>query len=121
MFIERMKQLRKESGLTQSELGKKINVSKAAVSGYETGIRNPDLETLQRIANTFNVSTDYLLGRTEDPNIKIEEKTYNSIDDIVKDRDMHQWLFDLIEKNPESLERIKKLSEVLQEEHKKEQ
>ncbi|EUJ53830.1 transcriptional regulator [Listeria fleischmannii FSL S10-1203] len=54
--------------MTQSDLGKKINVTKSAVSGYETGIRTPDSETLKKIATLFNVSTDYLLGRSDEKN-----------------------------------------------------
>lgn len=64
MFPKRLKQLRKERKLTQEELGKKINVSKVSISGYESGSRNPDTETLKKIADLFDVSIDYLLGRS---------------------------------------------------------
>lgn len=65
-FGERLKELRKKRSLTQSQLGARLNVTKASISGYENDTRSPDRETLVKIAEIFNVSTDYLLGRTED-------------------------------------------------------
>lgn len=65
-FGERLKDLRKKRSLTQSQLGDKLNVTKASISGYENDTRSPDRETLVKIAEIFNVSTDYLLGRTDD-------------------------------------------------------
>ena len=62
---ERLKQLRKEHKLTQTDLGNKINVTKVSISGYENGNRSPDTETLTRLADYFDVSTDYLLGRSD--------------------------------------------------------
>lgn len=60
----RLKQLRTESGLTQEELGKKVNVSKASISLYEKNLREPSRESLLTFAKFFDVSTDYLLGNT---------------------------------------------------------
>lgn len=77
MFLlkgERLKQLRKEKNLTQTELGNKINVTKVSISGYESGNRSPDTDTLQRLADFFEVSTDYLLGRTDTPALTPQEK-----------------------------------------------
>lgn len=65
-FPSRLKALRLRNKMTQEELGKKINVTKVSVSGYETGNRTPDTDTLMKIAQVFDVSVDYLLGRTED-------------------------------------------------------
>ncbi|HHP8972438.1 TPA: helix-turn-helix domain-containing protein [Listeria monocytogenes] len=64
----RIKYLRKRSNLTQGQLAKKMNLTQASISGYETGDRQPDNEILTRIADFFNVSIDYLLGRTSNPN-----------------------------------------------------
>lgn len=62
---DRIKQLRIAKKLTQEELGKIINVTKVSVSGYENGNRTPDTDTLQKMADYFDVSTDFLLGREE--------------------------------------------------------
>lgn len=65
-FGERLKKLRTSKRLTQEELGKIVHVSKVSISGYERGERSPDRETLTDLADYFEVSTDYLLGRTDD-------------------------------------------------------
>ncbi|KPU42131.1 HTH-type transcriptional regulator ImmR [Oxobacter pfennigii] len=65
MFGERLKEIRIESKLTQEELGDMVGVSGNTISKYETGDREPSLDILTRIANYFNVSLDYLLGRTD--------------------------------------------------------
>jgi len=66
-FASRIKKLRLERKLTQEQLGKMINVTKVSISGYENGNRSPDMETLQRIADYFDVKLDYLTGRSDDP------------------------------------------------------
>lgn len=60
--------LRRNNGVTQTELGKAIGVGKTTISNYETGYSTPDAETLIRIADYFDVSLDYLFGRTNDLN-----------------------------------------------------
>lgn len=63
-FPTRIKELRIERKLTQEQLGDKINVTKVSISGYESGNRKPDIETLQKLAEHFDVNVDYLLGNT---------------------------------------------------------
>lgn len=58
----RIKQLRLQADLTQTQLAKLLNVSPALISAYELGDRKPSLEILVSLAATFRVSTDYLLG-----------------------------------------------------------
>lgn len=62
----RLKELRKEKGITQKELANYLKVSRSTVAGYETDKRKPEYETLQKIADYFNVSVDYLLGSTNE-------------------------------------------------------
>ena len=62
---KRIKLIRTERGVTQEELGKYLNVGKSTISQYETNKSTPDPVTITKIADYFNVSTDYLLGRTE--------------------------------------------------------
>ena len=62
-----LRELRIQKGLTQAELSKALQVSASSIGMYEQGRREPDNETLGRIANFFNVTTDYLLGRTDEP------------------------------------------------------
>lgn len=62
MFKERFKELRLERKLSQGELAKELGVSQRSISSWETGFREPDFETLSKIAIFFGVSADYLLG-----------------------------------------------------------
>ena len=86
MLGDRLRKLRTKKKITQEELGRKVNVTKVSISGYENGNRNPDTDTLQKLADYFNVSTDYLLGRTDnlDGN-SIPELTKKDEKDIAKD------------------------------------
>ena len=69
-FSDRLRSLRKEHGLSQQELAKQLRcVSKSSVNMYERGEREPSFETLEVIADYFNVDMDYLLGKTNTPNI----------------------------------------------------
>lgn len=56
-----LKKLRKEKGLTQSELGKELGISPSTVGMYEQGRRVPDVPILKKMSAFFNVSIDYLL------------------------------------------------------------
>lgn len=63
MFNLRLKQLREQFCLSQYAFAKELNVSQSAVGNWEAGKRIPDTEMLCKIADFFNVSIDYLLGR----------------------------------------------------------
>ena len=60
-----LKRLRKERGLTQSDLAKILNISVSAYGNYELGQRTPTPDSLLKLAKFFNVTTDYLLGADE--------------------------------------------------------
>jgi len=64
-FGAKLRKLRKESELTQQQLADKLDVTKASISAYETNAKYPSIEVLIKIANTFHVSADYLLGISE--------------------------------------------------------
>ena len=65
MFGDRLKSLRNRKGLSQAEFAKQIGVSKSSVNMYERGEREPNFETLETIADYFNVDLDYLMGKSE--------------------------------------------------------
>ena len=75
MFQEQIKQLRLSLSMTQAAFGSQLGVSKQCVSNWEKGIRRPSIETLTRIALTFHVSTDSLLGIEELCNSKYVDVT----------------------------------------------
>lgn len=61
----RLKDLRTSRGVSQVKLAMDLNVNQNSISRYESGLREPDYNTLIKIADYFNVSIDYLLYRTE--------------------------------------------------------
>ncbi|WP_029277537.1 helix-turn-helix domain-containing protein [Carnobacterium jeotgali] len=63
MNIGRLRDLRAETGLNQEEVAKKLGIGRTTYAMYEQGNREPDNDTLIEIAELFNVSIDYLLGR----------------------------------------------------------
>ena len=64
-FSERIKELRKEKGLTQEGIGNIIGVTRYAVYSYEKGRAYPEMKGLIALAEYFDVSMDYLAGRTD--------------------------------------------------------
>ena len=71
MFQERLKSMRLEAKLTQKELAEKLKIGQNTYSYWEKGIRKPVGENLNKLANFYNVSTDYLLGNS---NIKDQKQ-----------------------------------------------
>lgn len=63
-FNERLRELREDNNLTQSKLAQELNIDQRSISFYEIGKYEPNLDTLIKIATFFHVSTDYLLGLT---------------------------------------------------------
>lgn len=68
MFRIRLKQLRENAGYTQYSFAKQFGISQAAIAHWESGKREPNFETTQRLADFFGVSVDYLLGRVDELN-----------------------------------------------------
>lgn len=64
---QRLKSCRKAAGLTQWEVAVYCDITEKAYQNYELMTREPRLEILVKIADKFNVSLDYLVGRTDDP------------------------------------------------------
>jgi len=64
---KRLKQARKNKGLTQDYVAKILGTTYQTISNYERGIRDPDTDSLTRLANLYEISIDWLLGLTDDP------------------------------------------------------
>lgn len=76
-FGKRLKNLRLNNQLTQEQLGKIFSVTNVGVAKWESDNRFPDKDTLIKIADYFNVSIDYLLCRTDNPNAKLYTAQFN--------------------------------------------
>ncbi len=65
--MERLRELRIQKGESQTEVANKLNISRQAYNFYENGQREPNHEVLLKLADYYNVTTDYLLGRSDSP------------------------------------------------------
>ncbi|MDE6676686.1 MAG: helix-turn-helix transcriptional regulator [Clostridia bacterium] len=88
MLNENIKKLRMAQGISQVELAKKLNVSKQCVSNWENDYIQPSVEMLIKLANYFNVTTDYLLDLQTNNQISVEglsEKEIAHIKFLIQD------------------------------------
>lgn len=69
MFGNRLSELRKQNNLTQKDLAEKFDLTPKAISFYELGQREPDIDTVIKLAEFFHVTTDYLLGKSSHPQL----------------------------------------------------
>ena len=69
VLAERLKELRLKKNIKQSELGKIVGLSDNAISDIERGYRLTSIEKLAALADYFDVSVDYLIGRTDNPKV----------------------------------------------------
>lgn len=76
-FSIRFKELRLNHKLTQDDLAKKLKISKSSISMYENGNREPDFETLELIADYFNVDMNFLLGKSNNTTRILNKQQYD--------------------------------------------
>ena len=78
-FSKRLVELRKDEDITQERLAELVGISRSAISLYEIDKREPDFETLKRLAEFFDTSTDYLLGLTDVKKAHVDDAAANRI------------------------------------------
>lgn len=79
MLGQNIRMLHQARGLSQVDLGKRLNVSKQSISNWENDNIMPSVETLVQMADFFSVSTDYLLGRTDKQYLDVSGLTQTQI------------------------------------------
>jgi len=79
---DRIAALREARHLTQEQLAQILEISRASLSHYEKNRRAPDYETLTKMAEFFDVSVDYLVGRTDQPSSALDEDIKQFIDSL---------------------------------------
>ncbi|MDF9474588.1 helix-turn-helix transcriptional regulator [Bacillus cereus] len=109
MIGKNLRKLRKKNNLTMKELGQKLNLAESTISGYENGNRKPDYDTLNKFADFFEVSTDYLLGRDITKNMSKDEDIYNPL----IDPDLGLWFKDIKDASPDKQEELKQFWEFI--------
>lgn len=84
VIAQRLRRARIRSGLKQTEVFDKVGINNKTLSGYENGVSEPDIETLNTLAQLYKVSVDYLTGRTENDQLP-ESETERIIKEIVRE------------------------------------
>jgi len=86
IFSERIRSERKKLGLEQAELAVKAGLPATSISHFEGGTRKPSFDNLRRLAQALRVSTDYLLGRVDSPEMtKQSDPLYRDIQKLTED------------------------------------
>lgn len=79
MLAKRIKTLREEQEMTQTDLAKRLNITRSSVNAWEQGISTPSTQFVVELAELFGVSTDYLLGMKKNASIDVEGLTEDDI------------------------------------------
>lgn len=88
-FGTRLKELRTASNITQEELAKRIGVSRSAISMYEKGVREPEFDILEKLADFFNVDTDYLIGKSDKTTLLPQSGYYTNPETAAEAQEMY--------------------------------
>lgn len=104
---KRIKELRKLNHLTQTELGKLVNVTKVSICCYENGTRTPTLDTLIDLSNIFKVSINELIGYDKyvvsDTDVNYSIRMSNEEIDFIKELRRNNNLYDKVVKDPKRM------------------
>lgn len=84
-FNEKLIKLRKSAGLSQEELGNRLDVARQTVSKWELGETTPEMDKLVELSNLFNVSMDEMAKETEIPEVIARELDHKKIDSVYND------------------------------------
>ncbi|MEC0180261.1 helix-turn-helix transcriptional regulator [Paenibacillus peoriae] len=90
-YGNRIAELREHKGLKQEELAQSLGITRAALSHYEKNRRKPDFEILNKLADIFGVTIDYLVGRTSHPATILDSDVKEFVDQLeLSDEDILQ-------------------------------
>jgi|TARA_R110002094_G_scaffold170914_2_gene153046 transcriptional regulator with XRE-family HTH domain len=107
IFSERLKTARELCDFNQGELAKRSGLQVSAISHFETNKRKPSFENLRKLADALNVTTDYLLGRVDDPHdLGTADRLHRHIDKLTQeDKDFAEDMLKSLAERAESRRR----------------
>ena len=119
-----IKELRKENNMTQEDLAKKIGVTRGAIGLYERNERKVNYETVNKLADIFEVSSDYLLGRIDKKNpirtiseaISDNPELYNLWKELAKREDLQLLFKETRDLEPKEIKRIIRVIKAIEDE-----
>lgn len=113
-FHIRITELRKRRNYTQQQVADYLGISRGAYANYEIGNREPDADTLAKLAELYDTTTDYILGLTDDPtpprkDAAEQQATLGEIDDP----ELGLWFKELLDAPAERREELRKIWEII--------
>ncbi|RNC98263.1 helix-turn-helix domain-containing protein [Lysinibacillus halotolerans] len=117
LFGKKLKALRTSKKISQKEFGKLFGVAESTIGMYERDERRPDFELLNKFADYFKVSTDYLLGRTDtkESTTKDDEAEFQA---FINDPELQVWYRELPKSDEEELRKLRMIWEMIKNEKK---
>lgn len=115
----RLKLARQHKNMTQMEVAEKLGISNGTLSGYERNYRDPDTETLAKLAELYGVSVDWLTGRTDHPNSNVVRKKSEE-DQMQRKSDFYRELakkYSIDIENPDTRRKLEKLVQLFFQEY----
>lgn len=109
MFPKRLKYLRDEKGLSQQDMADFIGISRQGYGKYEDGKSQPHHKTLVKLAGFFGVTTDYLLGKSDQPHLSEDEE----FEAFKVDPSLERWHRELPKSDVEDLRKLRKMWDII--------
>jgi len=119
LFGKKLKALRTSKKISQKEFGKIFGVAESTIGMYERDERRPDFELLNKFADFFEVSTDYLLGRTDIPALTPQEQDEQEFQAFINDPELGVWYKELPKSDEEELRKLRTIWEMIKAEKNK--
>ncbi|QUW23419.1 helix-turn-helix domain-containing protein [Sporosarcina sp. Marseille-Q4063] len=107
----RLKKEREKRNWSQVDVAKKVGITNAVLSNYERDYRDPDTEILKKLADLYNVSTDFLLGRTN--NLSPYGNDEEGFQKAISDPDLKRWHSELPNSDEEDLRKLRKMWDII--------
>lgn len=116
----RLTYLREKRGWTKTYVAEKLNIKTVSTyANWEYDLRQPDNDMLVKIAVLFEVSTDYLLGRTDTPALTPQEKDEAAFQAFANDPELNVFYKELPESDEEAVRKLRNIWEIIKNEKKK--
>ena len=112
----RLKKERRKRNWSQVDVANRVGITNAVLSNYERDVRDPDTTTLKKLADLYEVSTDFLIqGSDYNDSSKRVEKEFQQ---VIKDPSLNRWYSLLPESEEEDLRKLQKMWEIIKKEDK---
>lgn len=107
---KRLKYEREKRNWSQKYVADKVGITNTVLSNYERDYRDPDTDTLRKLSDLYEVSSDYLLGRTDDPAYSNDEEEFQT---FIKDPELKRWFKELPQSDEEDLRKLRKMWNII--------